>query len=324
MIKGHGNDIYCYPEGVKMDFSSNICPHVSHHALMTHLAACGEKLLTHYPEPEAWSLEEMLAERLKISPRSVIVTNGATEAIYLIARTFGYCPHILTPAFQEYEDAYAHISSTHPEKTILWLCNPNNPMGKVYEQETIEKFCQQYDFVVIDQSYEHYTEKFVIPPRRMKMMNVIQLHSMTKTYAVPGLRLGYITAPVQLANCIRRHMHPWSVNAFAIEAGKFLLTHDEELHVCPDFNEVQRLWKALDSISELELLPTDTNFMLCRIKSDATAAELKAYLVKEHGILIRDASNFRGLTRHHFRVATQSPEENDALVAAITQFLQQR
>ena len=70
-------------------------------------------------------------------------------------------------------------------------------------------------------------------------------------------------------------------------------------------------------------MPTDTNFMLCELDK-GTAAELKDWLAKNHGILIRDASNFRGLTPHHFRLATQSPEENDALVEAITQFFQQR
>ena len=102
------------------------------------------------------------------------------------------------------------------------------------------------------------------------------------------------------------------------------MEHDEEFRVRPDFIEVQRLWHALDAIPQLELMPTQTNFMLCRIRNGRTAAELKEYLVREHGILIRDASNFRGLTPHHFRIATQSPEENDALVAAIQQFIKQQ
>ena len=75
----------------------------------------------------------------------------------------------------------------------------------------------------------------------------------------------------------------------------------------------------LNGIEGIETLDTQTNFFLCTIRQ-ATAAQLKEYLALEHGILIRDASNFTGLTPHHFRIATQSPTENDALVAAIRNY----
>jgi len=83
--------------------------------------------------------------------------------------------------------------------------------------------------------------------------------------------------------------------------------------------ETQRLRALLNEIDGIETVDTQTNFFLCTIQQ-ATAAELKEYLAREHGILIRDASNFTGLTPHHFRIATQSPAENDALVAAILNY----
>jgi len=149
-----------------------------------------------------------------------------------------------------------------------------------------------------------------------RLPNVIQLHSMTKTYGVPGLRLGYITASVRLANIIRQAMRPWAVSALAIEAGKFLLEHDDELRCRPDLGEAQRLWQQLNAIGGVSMQPTATNFMLGTV-AHLTAAELKDRLARQHGMLIRDASNFRGLTPHHFRVAAQSPAENDALVEAL-------
>ena len=114
-------------------------------------------------------------------------------------------------------------------------------------------------------------------------------------------------------------MRPWSVSALAIEAGKFLLRHDE-LICHPDHSEVLRLQKRLSEIEGVSVLPTDTNFMLCQLDV-STAAVLKEYLAQEHKMLIRDASNFRGLTPRHFRIAAQTPEENDALVEAIKQFM---
>jgi threonine-phosphate decarboxylase len=313
MIEGHGDDAYRYGD-IRSDFSSNICVHGSHQALMDHLAAHPE-LVSHYPEPEAWSLEKRIAERHGLSPRQVIVTSGATEAIYLIAQTFRLRPVIPTPTFSEYEDACKLFPPT-ADDSMLWLCNPNNPTGEVYDQSGLDRLTAKYALTVIDQSYEHYTDCPVccdsVAP------TLLRIHSMTKTYGIPGLRLGYITAHEDLTEQLRHHLRPWSVSALAIEAGRFLLQHDEA--ICkPDLKEAQRLYERLSRLSGITVLPTHTNFMLCKLEHH-TAPELKDYLAREHKMLIRDASNFRGLTPHHFRIASQTPEENDALVNAITDF----
>ena len=313
MIKGHGDDTYQY-DGITSDFSSNICTHHTHQTLMNHLAAHPE-LISHYPEPEAWSLEKMIAEHHGLSPQQVIVTNGATEAIYLIAQTFRLRPVIPSPTFSEYEDACKLFPPTSND-SMLWLCNPNNPTGEVYDQLYINSMMAEHSLVVLDLSYENYTDAPVMNPRwGCRTPYSIQIHSMTKSYAVPGLRLGYITAHESLTAQIRQHLRPWSVSALAIEAGKFLLQH-EELICRPDLAEAQRLRNLLSEIPGITVMPTQTNFMLCEIAYH-TAAELKDCLALEHHMLIRDASNFRGLTPNHFRIAAQTPTENDALVSAI-------
>lgn len=327
MLEGHGDDAYKYKD-IRMDFSSNICAHGSHEALMAHLAA-QPALLDHYPEPEAWSLERMIAERLDIAPRNVIVTSGATEAIYLIAQTFCHQPVIPQPTFSEYADACRtfhravlspSVSPTGcdvpPQPAMLWLCTPNNPTGEVYDQLYIDRMIATHELVVLDQSYENYTAAHVMSTRwACRHNNVIQVHSMTKSYGVPGLRLGYITAPEPLTVQLRRNLRPWSVSSLAIEAGKYLLQHDELL--ChPDLNEAQRLRDRLLQLPGIEVRPTQTNFMLCRL-SHGTASALKDYLARQHGILIRDASNFPSLTPAHFRIAVQTPAENEELISAI-------
>ena len=317
MIEGHGDDAYKYGD-IKSDFSSNICAHANHQTLMNHLMAHPE-LISHYPEPEAWSLETIIAERYGLHPQQVIVTSGATEAIYLIAQTFRMQSEIPSPTFSEYEDA-CQLFPPSSGKTMLWLCNPNNPTGEVYALSYLEQMVAAYDLVVLDQSYENYTDVQVMTPREGCLIpNVIQIHSMTKTYGVPGLRLGYITADESLTAKIRQYLRPWSVSALALEAGKFLLQHDE-LICKPDLQEAKRLAKCLEELPEIEVTPTQTNFMLCRM-AHHTAAELKDYLAREHRMLIRDASNFRSLTPYHFRVASQTPAENDALIKAINQFV---
>ena len=301
MIKGHGDDAYQYPHIVS-DFSSNICAGRNHQALMGYLAAHPE-LASHYPEPEAWSLEHMIAEQHDLDPKQVIVTNGATDAIYLIAQAFPMQADIPRPTFSEYEDACKLFPRTDTKHRMLWLCNPNNPTGDVYDQSVIDKMMVKYDLVVVDTPY------------------LIQIHSFTKTYAIPGLRLGYITAHASLTAHLRQFLRPWSVSALAIETGKFLLGNDDELRCTPDLNEAQRLRDKLQQIDGILTQETQTNFILCQFESGHTAAELKDYLARQHHLLIRDASNFKGLTPRHFRIAARTPAENDALVAAIQEFV---
>lgn len=290
---------------------------------MAYLATRPE-LIGHYPEPEAWSLESIIAEREGLEPENVIVTNGATEAIYLIAQAFPLHAEIPHPTFSEYEDACKMFPRLDTEHNMLWICNPNNPTGDVYNQSVIDRMLVNYDLLVVDQSYENYTDHFVMNARwAAQLPNLIQIHSLTKTFAVPGLRLGYITAHASLTQHLRRFLRPWSVSALSIEAGKFLMQHDD-LRCKPDLNEAQRLRDQLQQIDSILTQETHTNFMLCQFESNHTAADLKDYLACEHHLLIRNASNFRGLTQRHFRVAAQTPAENDALVAAIKQFVAER
>ena len=290
---------------------------------MAYLATRPE-LIGHYPEPEAWSLESIIAERENLEPENVIVTNGATEAIYLIAQAFPLHAEIPHPTFSEYEDACKMFPRLDTEHNMLWICNPNNPTGDVYNQSVIDRMLVNYDLLVVDQSYENYTDHFVMNARwAAQLPNLIQIHSLTKTFAVPGLRLGYITAHASLTQHLRRFLRPWSVSALSVEAGKFLMQHDD-LRCKPDLNEAQRLRDMLQQIDGILTQETHTNFMLCQFESNHTAADLKDYLACEHHLLIRNASNFRGLTQRHFRVAAQTPAENDTLVAAIKQFVAER
>ena len=314
MISGHGDDIYGYKD-IRINFSSNICQHADHSALRQHLAEQFD-VISNYPEPEPWTLERAIARKLGIDEDCVLVTNGATDAIYLIAQTFAHLPfRSIHPTFSEYDDACRMFGLREGHGGLVWLCCPNNPDGRVYREQMVD----DAKLLVIDQAYACYTQAALMTPQQsVSNGRTILLHSMTKTYAVPGLRLGYITAAPDIISQLRRHLRPWAVNALAIEAGLFLLAHDE-LMVKPDLEEAQRLYGRLNGIDGITVLPTDTNFMLCRTERH-TAAELKSHLALQHGMLIRDASNFKGLDEHFFRIAAQLPEENDALINAISHY----
>ena len=337
MTEGHGDDIYRYPD-IRINFSSNIYTHADLSELEAHLCKA-MSLIRNYPEPEPHSLEAAIARKYGIERDHVLVTNGATEAIYLIAQAFGlqkepvsaYCCY---PTFSEYEDACrmygiptkaltsnfspltSHLS---PHTSLLWLCNPNNPTGSVYSKEEIMQLADRFDFVVVDQSYEDYTlAPMLTHQEAAASRNILQLHSLTKTYAIPGLRVGYVIAPFHIIGRLRQYVRPWSVNVLAIEAGKWLI--ENNVRVLPDMKaylaETERLRQRLNQIPGIEAAETHTSFILARIIPH-TAAELKEYLATNHHILIRDASNFRGLTPHHFRISTQYPQENDQLINAL-------
>jgi threonine-phosphate decarboxylase len=336
MIYGHGDDLYHYGDQVKMNFSSNIFAHAYLTPLNEHLKE-HLNVIGSYPEPEPITLERMLADQLKLQPQQVMVTAGATEAIYLIAQLFkGWASVIPQPTFGEYEDAckqHDHTVSYFdndameqlPEKRVYWLCNPNNPTGNVMVKglmSYVVRHHPQYNYVV-DQSYECNTRKAVLLPHEMTdCHNLLILHSMTKRYCVPGLRLGYVTGSPVLLDRLRQLRQPWSVNAVALEAGRFMIENgfepiaDREAYL----DEAAHLLAQLSAIEGLTVLDSHTNFMLCRIEK-TDARQLKQWLLENYNILIRDASNFHGLDTHYFRVAAQSPAEDEALIEAIKEYL---
>jgi len=332
MIRGHGDDRYRYGR-IRADFSSNVPGGVELQGLRGHLAARLE-LIGRYPEPEPYSLMRELAARHGLREGEVMVTNGATEAIYLAAHlTAGARSAVAEPAFAEYGDAcrlYGHTllhaddPCAPPAGTeALWCCNPNNPTGRTWERERLLEAIDRHPGVLflIDQSYEDFTSRPVLSAREAAdRTNVVLFHSLTKHFAIPGLRLGYLTASETLCEGLRRLRMPWSVNALAIEAGHYLLRNGT-----PGFDlellrgEARRIARALEATGAFQTEPTDTHFFLARLLR-GTAAELKERLAREEGILIRDASNFATLTPAHLRIAAQTPPENDLLIEAITRW----
>lgn len=330
MTHGHGDDLYSYPH-IRLNFSSNVYDHHDHSALMAYLAS-QLSVITHYPEPAPATLERRLAEELHLMSSQVMVTNGATEAIYLTAQAYRSSrTAIVVPAFAEYADAcrqYGHqvvsvtsLDGLNEDFHTVWICNPCNPTGIVFEREKLLDTirCHPHTLFIIDASYAPFTMKPLIGVEEAaEMRNVIMLHSMTKEFAVPGLRLGYVTADPDVLDRLRALQMPWSVNAIAQLAGMWLLNHKQQYTIPVEMlmEERRRVASQLQATGCIDVYPSDTHILLCHLHN-GTAAELKDYLANKHSILIRDASNFEGLTQAHFRIAVQTPKENDELIKAI-------
>lgn len=340
MLFGHGDDFYNSQNEVKINFSSNVWHGANLEKLQDHLISQFDKL-NRYPEPDAASLKRLLARRYEIKEENVLVTNGSITAFYLIAQAWkGAKSMIAVPSFSEYEDAcrlHGHelnFFSTSDDLSELslegqdfcWICNPNNPDGRlIHRTELLALIAanRQTTFVV-DQAYVAFTTEDMLKPSDVKSNpNLIIIQSISKAYNIPGLRIGYLVASPAIAGEVNKYIIPWSVNAVAIEASKYILIHPAQftLPIRKWQRETAELIYQLSKLDGLEVLPTATTFFLVRLKK-GTAAALKQYLLEKQGILIRDASNFRGLDETYIRLSTQKSDENQLLLETIKEWLE--
>lgn len=337
MIAGHGNDIYNFQGKIRCDFSSNI-PYCNASLQIADYLSDQLHLIANYPDPYASILTQKIAAHHNLSTDNILVTNGSAEAFYLLAHLYAEKKSTITyPAFAEYEDAcrlYNHILSFSPIKELqpdtqfigdsAWLAVPNNPDGMIIGNNTIESIClnNPNTLFIIDNAYgELCIECPSIVPLHKQLSNLVSIHSLTKNFAIPGLRIGYIVAQKEVIEGLQNLRIPWSVNALAQEAGIFVM---DNYHILlPDneklCNESIQFQKDLAAIPQLEVIHSTCNFFLVCMK-EGNAAQLKEFLVNRYGLLIRNADNFRGLTPQHFRLSVQEEEMNKLLMDGINDF----
>lgn len=337
MLFGHGDDIYNTERSIRLNFSSNVWYGTELAPLKRYLGERFDQLKS-YPDPDAGVLKRILSRRLEIPEECLLVANGSITAFYLIAQAWqGARSAIAIPTFAEYEDACRlyrhrlHFFSCDGERAfeslegqdLCWICNPNNPDGRLLRRsELLSLVTANPDTTfVIDQAYAAFTTEALFSASDvMNYRNLILVHSISKAYCTPGLRIGYLVASRQLISRIYPYLIPWSVNAMAIEAGRYILTHPAAftLPIRRWLRETSDFIRELSQLEEVEVFPSSTSFFLVRLK-DRKASDLKAYLL-DKGILIRDASNFRGLDEHYIRLSTRTVPENEECVARLKHF----
>ena len=334
MLEGHGDDRQLYKQQIIADFSTNVWYGPEPVGLKEHIFNKWE-VINRYPDVSGDNLSRTISRHHDVKPDNVLVTNGSTESIYLIAEAFfGSKTTIITPTFSEYEDAcrrYNHkiLFIAKPElddqqklqADLIFICNPNNPDGSVFHSIEILLRLNPFTTFIIDEAFIDFTlEIESLVPLIGQYQNLIILRSLTKTWSIPGLRLGYILASKILIEGFKKHKQPWSVNALALEAGEFIFTKPAEagFSVNSLLADKKRFIVALAKIS-VKITPGFTHYFLAELK-DRTAAELKLFLLENFGILIRDASNFRGLGPRHFRLATLTENKNRLLLNALAEY----
>lgn len=332
MIYGHGDDHYHFPN-IRVNFSSNVNPAGINSGLQAYLKNCIEKLDT-YPEPLAETLAARIEQQKGLPSGTVLITNGAVEAFYLIAALYEKKKALIyTPSFSEYEDAcktYGHSvefqnNDLFPGKIkeysdTVWICNPNNPDGRIFDVNILKGQIEENreTLFVLDEAYAEFTnEPASLESEAPFLPNLIVVRSLTKRFSIPGLRLGYLVCPPTINKKLREGLMPWRINTLALEAGMYCFSDDfsDDFHPWEWLDESLRLQAEIGKIEGFSVTPSRTVFFL--VKGPVKASLLKKELAEKYGILIRDASNFRGLAENHFRISCRSPKENNCLIETL-------
>ena len=203
---------------------------------------------------------------------------------------------------------------------IVFLCNPNNPTG-VYlgegEVRRVAEALQGFGLLVLDEAYLPFVNDTWDSRSLLSLGNVALLRSMTKDYALTGLRLGYLLATGDIVKRVRRFQYSWSVNAAAQAAGIAALSDPE--HVAKGRNVVDEGKEYLRQVASdlgIECPPAAANFLLLNV---GCAREVREALLVQHRICVRDCTSF-GLLEY-IRIGVRTMDDNRRLAEALKRVL---
>ncbi|CAG1066571.1 threonine-phosphate decarboxylase [uncultured bacterium] len=352
----HGGDIWqasrskgTSPEEL-LDFSASINP-LGFPASARRALSKAVKSISPYPDPSSAGLKEAAAAFHSIGIEEVVPANGSNELISVIPRLLKDGPAIIVePAFSEYKKALglsgirvkSHIlrevdgfrlNSAKLKRAMdgckaIYIANPSNPAGVLTDKkdflDVISHARKKGCLVVIDEAFADFTGVSVIP-EAVKAGNVIVLRSMTKFYAMAGLRLGYAVGAKKLMERLQSFIPAWSVNTLASSAGVAALKDGAFRKKTFEWFEAERrfLFSGLASIEGLIPFESSANYIMVKLERGVDARELRAALFEKKGMLIRELSAFPGLGPEFFRVAVLGRDANKKLISALRVFLRQ-
>ena len=302
------------------------------------------KRVVRYPEPYAETLTAELAQYHGLDPAAILVGNGSTQLIYLLARVIA--PRkvlVVAPLFSEHETAFRlagsqvmrfflrpptfalAIDKLHSALAAgydaLVLTNPNSPTGALIPRTAmteIARLCRQLRVqLIVDETFVDWAEDESLKHLAPRNTSVIILRSLTKFFAIPGLRVGYVIAHPTLTSRLRKHIEPWSVNSVAQEIAIPCVRDQSFIERSRTFIARERTWLAnrLTAIPGLQVFPSAANFLLLRVTAKGLDARTFRRRGEEALILVRECSNFAGLGKQFFRVAIRTHREHQQLLA---------
>ena len=341
------------PEEI-IDFSASINPMGPPENALSVLDH-SKALLKNYPDPNCRETRKSLSQYLNVKADSLLIGNGSTELIYLLPHLINEDEEILlgVPGFSEYERAFNSRNvpvhkfqlnpdqefKVEPEKLLfelqkmknpggLVLGHPNSPSGNLWDMDSLKtllNFCKKRNlFLIIDETFIEFSgEKYSLLKQVESNKHLIIIRSITKFFALPGLRLGYAVLQPEWLKKLSEKQVPWSVNAMAQKVASVLF--EDEKFLADSRNLIKQenefLFENLNTIPSIKVFPSDTNFLLFRVEQGDTGEAKRLYknlLMK--GILVRNCGNFDGLNHIFFRVAVKNRSENRLLINELKVF----
>lgn len=294
-----------------------------------------------YPDPLQRELKALIAPLKGVKEANIFLGNGSDEAIDLIFRAFCQ-PGVdnvvaIDPTYGMYQvcadvndveyrkmllDVYyqfkasALLSAIDEYTKAIFLCSPNNPTGNSLCRMEIEKLLKSFDgLVIVDEAYIDFSHADSLLKDLDKYPNLIVLQTFSKAWGCAAIRLGMAFASPEIIAIFNKIKYPYNVNRLTQEEALRLLQQPEKIQAWVEtlLEERGRLMKAFSELAICErVFPTDANFFLAKV---CDAKQIYDYLVSR-GIIVRNRTNV-ALCLDCLRITIGTPEENDALLAAL-------
>lgn len=330
------------------DFCYLVNPYFPTTSMKDELRSSFDTLLCQYPS--GLKTQNLLASKLfGCSEDEIILGNGAAELINILAKNIKGKSGIITPTFNEYAEriginnvVYFDSSrlgykySINDIKTFsksvdnLILINPDNPSGNYLRKEDIlslaEELKKENKKLIIDESFMDFAgEDKIYSLINSKILkeysNLIVIKSISKSYGVPGIRLGILaSSDKEILTKIKSEISIWNINSigefFMQIIGKYKKEYENSCLLISQ--ERDRFYEEISGVSFLEVIESSSNYFLCKIKG-FKSGDLTRRLLEEHNILIKDCSNKLGFNAEDYvRIAVRDKEDNDYIVRVLS------
>ena len=295
-----------------------------------------------YPDPHQKALKAQIAAIKGVKAENIFIGNGSDEAIDIVFRVF--CePRVdnvvaIAPSYGMYKVAAAindveirevqlgeeyslpveDILAVADENTkALFLCSPNNPTGNSFLREEILRLVDEFEsMVVVDEAYIDFAEAASLRSEIATRPNLIVLQTMSKAWAMAGLRVGLALADSRVIELMSQVKYPYNINVATMSIVSGLLTKGVDSEVAEIKAQRAVLAEALEGMSMVQrVYPSDANFILARF-DDADA--VYDYLIAD-GIIVRNRNRVKGC-EGCLRLTVGLPEENDKLIKSLKRY----
>lgn len=333
-----------------LDFCYLVNPFFPTAQMKKEIKACFDTLLTEYPS--GMYVNSLLAAKyFNIKQDYVVVGNGAAELIKSMMEMSKGKIGIIYPTFEEYPNRlakdkvvpflsdktdYAYnaqdLMDFYEDKELshLLLINPDNPSGNfipTQEVITLAKWCKKKEIhLIVDESFVDFSENFLdnslLHDEVLEAYtNLTVIKSISKSYGVPGLRLGILaTSDTEMINHIKKDVSIWNINSFGEYYMQIFGKYAKDYVVaCKEFiKERERFQNEMEKIPYIRVVPSQANYFMIEIIDRYTPEELSKILLKRFNILIKSCNSKHGLeNKNYIRIAVRCKNDNDALLRAL-------